>query len=193
LLFMRHLLLALCLLFSVSVFAQEKSLDQENSLVQDSALAQESSSPVFEERISVLDSIPHYQNLLEEAKIGAITKRMTGYPVLVLGVGCLLGGGYLMNQISMAGGAGYAIGIGVLPIGLFSGGIALTIAGWSTVKAGSRRSELAIGYENRLKSLKEQLQQLDEAGLLGLAPEEKEVLAVHEEYLKTLDDGHFRI
>ncbi|MBO7383463.1 MAG: hypothetical protein J6U07_02470, partial [Fibrobacter sp.] len=92
------LFLVLCLLLSLNAFAQKN----------DSLEVQDVDPAVL------LDSIDHYQNLIEdtEAEVGDIS-----WGILGIGLGGLsFGYGlYFFCEIAGSGGAGYAIGAGVIP------------------------------------------------------------------------------
>ncbi len=126
------LLFVLGLLFSLNAFAQKNdSLDVQN-----------------EDPAVLLDSIDYYQNLIEdtEAEVGD-----KSWGVLGIGLGGLsLGYGiYFLSDIAGAGGAGYAIGAGVIPAVLIFGGVALTMAGLTSLSAQRKLPERLEEYKNR--------------------------------------------
>ncbi|MBQ3715616.1 MAG: hypothetical protein II892_08560 [Fibrobacter sp.] len=126
------LLFVLGLLFSLNAFAQKNdSLDVQN-----------------EDPVALLDSIDHYQKLIDKTE-AKIENRSWGYLGIGLGSVSLVSGLYLLHGIAGAGGAGYAIGVGVIPAVLISGGLALTIAGGMALSTTSKLPEKVAEYKER--------------------------------------------
>lgn len=126
------LLFVLGLLFSLNAFAQKNdSLDVQN-----------------EDPVALLDSIDHYQNLIDETEYEAGNK-LWGYLGIGLGSVSFVSGLYLLHGIAGAGGAGYAIGAGLLPALLITGGAGLTFAGCIVLSTTSKLPEKVAEYKER--------------------------------------------
>lgn len=136
------LLLAICLLLSLNAFAQTK----DSAAVMDSAKVLSDVQDVDPDVL--LDSIDYYQNLIEktETKIG---DNSWAYLGIGLGTVSLASGLYFLGSIAGAGGAGYAIGAGVIPAVLIFGGVGLTIAGCASLLATSKLPEQLAVYKKR--------------------------------------------
>jgi len=136
------LLLVICLLLSLNTFAQTK----DSASVMDSAKVLPDVQDVDPDVL--LDSIDYYQNLIEktETKIG---DNSWAYLGIGLGTVSLASGLYFLGSIAGAGGAGYAIGAGVIPAVLIFGGVGLTIAGCASLLATSKLPEQLAVYKKR--------------------------------------------
>ena len=162
------LLFVLGLLFSLNAFAQKNdSLDVQN-----------------EDPVALLDSIDYYQNLIEdtEAEVGD-----KSWGILGIGLGGLsLGYGiYFLSDIAGAGGAGYAIGAGVIPAVLIFGGLGLTIAGAAALSTTSKRPEKVAEYKERKAFFSERY---DEIKLSYV----QDTSSVNLAYIELLNDDTFK-
>jgi hypothetical protein len=162
------LFLVLCLLFSLNSFAQKNdSLDIQDV---DPAV--------------LLDSIDYYQNLIEdtEAEVGD-----KSWGILGIGLGGLsLGYGiYFLSDIAGAGGAGYAIGAGVIPAVLIFGGLGLTIAGAAALSTTSKLPEQVAEYKERKAFFSERY---DEIKLSYV----QDTSSVNLAYIELLNDDTFK-
>ena len=166
------LFLLLCLLLSLNAFAQKN----------DSLEVQDVDPAVL------LDSIDYYQNLIEdtEAEVGD-----KSWGILGIGLGGLsLGYGiYFLRDIAGAGGAGYAIGAGVIPAVLIFGGVALTMAGWTSLSAQRKLPERLEEYKNRKAFFTERY---DEIKLKYEQEYEQDSSSVNLAYTELLNDDSFR-
>lgn len=135
-------LLVICLLLSLNTFAQTK----DSASVMDSAKVLSDVQDV--DPAILLDSIDYYQNLIDETEYEAGNK-LWGYLGIGLGSVSFVSGLYLLHGIAGAGGAGYAIGAGVLPAVLIVGGAGLTFAGCIVLSTTSKLPEKAAEYKER--------------------------------------------
>ena len=166
------LFLVLCLLLSLNAFAQKNdSLDIQDV---DPAI--------------LLDSIDYYQNLIEdtEAEVGD-----KSWGILGIGLGGLsLGYGiYFLSDIAGAGGAGYAIGAGVIPAVLIFGGVTLFMAGWTSLSAQRKLPERLEEYKNRKAFFTERY---DEIKLKYEQEYEQDSTSVNLAYTELLNDDTFK-
>ena len=136
------LLLVICLLLSLNAFAQAK----DSASVMDSAKVLPDVQDVDPDVL--LDSIDYYQNLVEKTETKNWNKSW-GFLGIGLGSASLAYGLYFLSSIAGAGGAGYAIGAGVIPVVLIFGGVSLTMAGWASLTAKSELSEQLEEYKMR--------------------------------------------
>ena len=166
------LFLLLCLLLSLNAFAQKN----------DSLEVQDVDPAVL------LDSIDYYQNLIEdtEAEVGD-----KSWGILGIGLGGLsLGYGiYFLSDIAGAGGAGYAIGAGVIPPVLIFGGVTLFVAGWTSLSAQRKLPERLEEYKNRKAFFTERY---DEIKLKYEQEYEQDSTSVNLAYTELLNDEMFR-
>ncbi len=136
----------------------------------------------------LLDSIDYYQNLIEdtEAEVGDIS-----WGVLGIGLGGLsLGYGiYFLSDIAGAGGAGYAIGAGVIPAVLIFGGVTLFMAGWTSLSAQRKVPERLEEYKNRKAFFTERY---DEIKLKYEQEYGQDSTSVNLAYTELLNDEMFR-
>lgn len=162
------LLFVLGLLFSLNAFAQKNdSLDVQN-----------------EDPVALLDSIDHYQNLIDETE-SKIENKSWGYLGLGLGSVSLVSGLYLLHSIAGAGGAGYAIGAGVIPAVLIFGGLGLTIAGAAALSTTSKLPEQVAEYKERKAFFSERY---DEIKLSYV----QDTSSVNLAYIELLNDDTFK-
>ena len=162
------LLFVLCLLLSLNAFAQKNdSLDVQN-----------------EDPVALLDSIDHYQNLIDETE-SKIENKSWGYLGLGLGSVSLVSGLYLLHSIAGAGGAGYAIGAGVIPAVLIFGGLGLTIAGAAALSTTSKLPEQVAEYKERKAFFSERY---DEIKLSYV----QDTSSVNLAYIELLNDDTFK-
>lgn len=176
------LLFVICLLLSLNAFAQTK----DSAAVMDSAKVLSDVQDV--DPAVLLDSIDYYQNLIEdtEAEVGDIS-----WGVLGIGLGGLsLGYGiYFLSDIAGAGGAGYAIGAGVIPAVLILGGVTLFMAGWTSLSAQRKLPERLEEYKNRKAFFTERY---DEIKLKYEQEYEQDSTSVNLAYTELLNDEMFR-
>jgi len=172
------LLLVICLLLSLNTFAQTK----DSASVMDSAKVLPDVQDVDPDVL--LDSIDYYQNLIEktETKIG---DNSWAYLGIGLGTVSLASGLYFLGSIAGAGGAGYAIGAGVIPAVLIFGGGGLTIAGCASLLATSKLPEKAAEYKERKAFFTERY---DEVKLQY----DQDSSSVNMAYIELLNDDTFK-
>ena len=165
------LLFVLGLLFSLNAFAQKNdSLDVQNV------------DPVV-----LLDSIEYYQKLIDKTE-AKMENRSWGYLGIGLGSVSLVSGLYLLHSIA-GGGAGYAIGAGVIPAVLIFGGVALTMAGWTSLSAQRKLPERLEEYKNRKAFFTERY---DEIKLKYEQEYEQDSTSVKMAYIELLNDDTFK-
>lgn len=147
------LFFVICLLLSLNAFAQTK----DSTSVMDSAKVMSDVQDV--DPAVLLDSIDYYQNLVDdtEAEIG---DKSWGYLGIGLGAVSLASGLYFLHSIAGAGGAGYAIGAGVIPAVLIFGGVGLTVAGWASLLATNEKPEQLAEYKKRRDFFKERYDEI---------------------------------
>lgn len=136
------LLLVICLLLSLNTFAQTK----DSASVMDSAKVLQNVQNV--DPAVLLDSIDYYQNLIDDTE-ATIGDKSWGFLGIGLGTASLASGLYFLSSIAGAGGAGYAIGAGVIPAVLIVGGVGLTMAGWTSLSATRERPKQLAEYKKR--------------------------------------------
>ncbi|MBO4830401.1 MAG: hypothetical protein J5534_13420 [Fibrobacter sp.] len=172
------LLLVICLLLSLNAFAQAK----DSASVMDSAKVLSDVQDV--DPAILLDSIDYYQNLIDETEYEAGNK-LWGYLGIGLGSVSFVSGLYLLHGIAGTGGAGYAIGAGVLPAVLIVGGAGLTFAGCIVLSTTSKLPEKAAEYKERKAFFTERY---DEVKLQY----DQDSSSVNMAYIELLNDDTFK-
>ena len=104
---------------------------------------------------------------------------------LGLGSVSLVSGLYLLHSIAGAGGAGYAIGAGVIPAVLIFGGLGLTIAGVAALSTTSKLPEQVAEYKERKAFFSERY---DEIKLSYV----QDTSSVNLAYIELLNDDTFK-